>query len=320
MTDGGRLIDRAMSSDRPAKDSIRTWWVEEAKSRLPVARRLKVPVYFTLPGAAGRDIQALINEGLIRVNESGGILDEDAGLIVALENNMLAYGELKKRFPGLAVRHTSVEALLGNQPDQYPTGLDKKLCRATIINLDFNSALQVATDGSVKAIVLAEKFARIHEGSKDRPVVPWALCLTLNASFTGADVNVESQHSFLLDQVADSDELRVALQEIAPWLLEHDYDLATEADTEKLQRALACLVPTLIARTVSQHGWRVAAKYLARYGHDAQDTASMVTFVLDMTWDEAARAQPNAAAKQTHGTLAQAMRAVGKDGTVDAGP
>ncbi len=320
MTESDRPIDQAMSNTRPAKDTIRRLWVEQANERSAEAKKLDIPLYFTLPGAAGLDVQALIDEELVRLNESGGIHDDDTNLIVALESDMRAYGQLKSRFPGLAVQNLRVEELLGKHPDWYPTAKIKKLCRAAVVNLDFNGPLKVADDGSIKSIMLVEKFARMHEGNVDRLVAPWALCITYRALIAGDPTRVHDQQAFLLDQVSHSEELKATIEAAAPWLLEADYDLSAENDEIRLQRSLGCLVPALIIRAVGHHGWRVTAAHIVRYGHDAQTTAAMVSFVFNMSWDEATVAQSNAAARQDHGTLLDAMVIVDADGSTKAGP
>lgn len=322
MTNAARAIDGAMAEDRPAKKVVRGWWLEQARSHATKARDLGVPLYLTLPGAHGHDIQALIDGGLVRTNDSGGILDDDSELIVAFEKNMMAYGELKKRFPNLRVRQGQVQDLVGRHSDVFPrTSADKLLCRAAVVNLDFNGPYAIEPDGSVHALRLAEKFAVLHEGRDAQPPGSWTFCLTLRAIVSSeSPQGAANEVSFLVDQAGDSPVFSEVLSLLVPWINDDKYSLFDEDDPGRLQHVLMCLVPARLARIVAHRGWRITAIHIAAYGHDGPRTAPMVTFVIALDWDDATRAQPNAGVRASHGAVLQAVRYIAEDGTVTDGP
>src|SRR2546426_6631576 len=106
-----RPVDAAMDAERPEKTAIRTLWADAAEachSRYPDA----APLYLTLSGAHGRDIELMAERGIFQRTEVGGVVAEDAAKICAVESSLEAVLTLRKKFPGLRVRHQPIQDLL----------------------------------------------------------------------------------------------------------------------------------------------------------------------------------------------------------------
>lgn len=315
MTGPTRPIDDSMKDERPAKDVVRSWWVAAARQRQKHPEEFGVPLYMTLPGAEAYDIRALVEAGLVRENDSGGLLDADAGLLVAFESNMMALGKLRTRVPNLRVREGRIEDFLGRTPFNFPSAKDRRLCRAAIVNLDFNGPFKVDGSGVPEPVLLAEKIARMHESVDSAPAVPWTFCLTLRAQFVGVEAALQSQVTLLGAEAATSQPLKDVVEAMIPQALTGDLDLS-EVEDEVAQHFLLVAVPAQIARHVVHHGWEVQAIHLAAYGHDDPEHAAMVTFVIDLMWDLAVKSSPSDSLRRAHEALEDALKCVRADGTV----
>lgn len=310
-----RAIDDAMAAERPAKQTIRGWWVEQSRTRVDLARQLDAPLYLTLPGQ-GRDVEALIEAGVVRVNESGGIIDEDSGLVVAVEANLVAANELRKKFPNITAKSVSMQNLLaGPGLTAYPDRRTKAQLRSLVANLDFNCPYKLEPDGSVVEMSLAFKLAQLHAHPDDVDVRDWVLCLTFNGSaIVGDPARIDDQVKFLREQGAGSSTLGPLLQNLCPWL--HDgYSLSLETDSIRCQRILLALVPTRLASMLVPLGFSIQCVKAAAYGHDTAGAAPMVTFVFAVKSDPAFRATPETAKRATHESLSGALCEVLDDGT-----
>lgn len=85
-----RAVDRAMNEGRPEKAIVRSLWLEKVRSYRITYPADTVPLYLTLSGAEGRDIELLAAEGIIRRTEVGAIVEDDQQLVVAIESNTAA--------------------------------------------------------------------------------------------------------------------------------------------------------------------------------------------------------------------------------------
>src|SRR5690242_12319854 len=99
-----RPIDAAMAADRPAKKTIRAKWIDKVQEKEPDLQIDNSPLYLTMPGAEGKEIDLLIRRGVLRRNDTGSIAAEDGLKVVAIEYDDDAQLALRKKYPGLSVR------------------------------------------------------------------------------------------------------------------------------------------------------------------------------------------------------------------------
>lgn len=312
MTGQQRGIDSAMAADRPAKQVVRGWWVEQVRQRKPGAVSNGVPAYLTLPGAEGLDLQALLDAGVIARTEAGQIDTSDAGLLVAFESDLQAVAAVKKKFPGLDVHPTPIKsALSGSAGDSYPDRKSKRALRAAVVNLDLNGALSVDDQGVIEVLTWVEKFCKVH-ASNPKGGLSWCLCLTVAAKLEGPPERRNALHDFLREQVRSFGELEDLANQVAPWLMEE----GGSDDGLRTQQLLLLLVPAKLAAHVSE-GWAITMVRAAAYGHDTDEHAAMVTFVVDLDPSVDSRERPVTAQEQFYATLGPAITWITHDGDLD---
>jgi hypothetical protein len=316
-----RPIDAAMSLDRADKQTIRQWWADSVRQRSAVADNHDVPWFLTLPGELGRDIQLLIDDGLIKLTEAGAIDNRDNRKIVAVESNMPACGQLKARFPGLQVREMNVKNMLaGDASHSFPDKETKKLCRAAVVNLDYNGPWLAKDD----ALVAVDKFVRLHEGSADWTAVDWTLCLTFRAVLSGDMEDRLGQVKFLKDQITDSESLsnwvsdQIGLQ--VNRLDEVPESIGSWTD-DIVQRFLCILIPLKLVHLGCARGWAVNCVRSCLYGGSLNDvegpTAAMVTFIVDFAQDEAIRQAPTEGARRCRSQITPALCQIDASGSIE---
>ncbi|GGM99680.1 hypothetical protein GCM10011609_42570 [Lentzea pudingi] len=309
-----------MELSRPAKITIRQWWLASVRAHDKAALANGVPLYLTLPGQHGLDIKLLIDEGVIRTTEAGPIVAADASRIVAIESNMMACGLLRKKIPGLSVRQENISGMLSwNFPDVFPDSKNKKQFRAAVVNLDFNQSLKMHPDGTIPVLNAIDKIARIHEGDINRPPIDWTLCLTLNADLICTPQQRGEQAAFIADQVFDCPDLMLWVEtHLRDQLdeLEQKPEVLDSWDKAIVQRLLMVLVPLRIIQLACARGWRVNCQYVAGYGEHPQETP-MVTFVINFEWNDTGRVTPAQTSKTCREQLPAAMCRVLGDGSVE---
>ena len=313
-----RPIDEAMADDRPAKDVVRRWWVEEVAQRKAIAIELGVPAYLTLPGIEGRDIEMLIEHGVIGVTEAGGIAEADHRLLVAYESRLPTVARIKQKFANLDVQSQTIQdALRGPALDNYPDRNTKKRLRALVVNLDLNSSWKPDHAGEVDVLAMVEKLGRIHGPAPDRDPVPWCLALTLHAQLDGEGAGLARHTTFLQEQAAHHSALKDLMAAVkGDWLTE-PLDMAGLRGA-RAQTLLILILSTKLAGLVDQ-GWELVATHVAAYGHDVQGRAPMVTFVISLKHDHDVKASPVAARARFYCTLGAAMVAIDHQGGVEPG-
>jgi hypothetical protein len=89
-----RPVDQAMAAERAEKATMRSLWAEEVCRMDACDAPDGVPLYVTLAGSEGRDIQALVDRGLVTRTETGAIADEHSLRIVAIERSPTAVVQL----------------------------------------------------------------------------------------------------------------------------------------------------------------------------------------------------------------------------------
>ena len=291
-------VDRAMAEDRPEKRTVRSIWVEQVKTVAEQFPDSKEPWYLTLSGAEGRDIQVIIEEGLISLTEVNSIAEEDQYKIIAVERNNRAIAKLQRKFIGLRIKEVDFRNLIrGEGQFSWPLGEDIKVCRARVVNLDLNSPLKAQrTERKVVFPVLEwiRKLCQIHAHP---PQTDWTLCLTLHGEIVWPEDVNQWTKDFLSENLR-----REALFERSckDFFGEKLFNLATrdidtnflDLDWEEQQKFIMVLVPKIISRLVHNEGWRVQTERNLRYG--GKDRAPMVTWIVKFTWDENAAATPDA--------------------------
>src|SRR5437764_1552784 len=165
-----------MAEDRPEKRAMREVWLGLVEGHQIAAERSNVPLLLALPGAEGRDIDLLVERGVITLTETGAIAEDDFGKIVAVESSDDAYLALRHKYPGLNVLQQRVADLVRSpSPIAWPQGEHIQFCRARVVNLDLNEPLNIRThQGQIvfPALAVVSKLAQLH--ARD-PSVEWSL-------------------------------------------------------------------------------------------------------------------------------------------------
>jgi len=293
-----RPVDSAMDAERPEKKTIRNLWLAAIKKTNEEIRG-EEPLYITLSGAGGRDIEGLTRRGIIRRNKVGGIVEDDLEKVVAVESSPDAVLSLQRKFPGLKILEQAFQNLVrSTSPTNWPQGKDEKYCRARIVNLDLNQSLTATeVSGQICFPVLQwiEKLAQIHAVSP--PLPSWNLFLTLHAQIDWDGNASYMVRDFLRENFQTSGEFASACRTLLGDELFGRIKSQSEVDFRacdqvEQQKVLMCFVPKKIAQLVVRQGWRVTTARNIRYGGGAR--APMVTWLLSFTWDTRVSSTPNA--------------------------
>lgn len=289
-------VDEAMEAGRPEKATVRAIWCDLVAEQIGHDPSLS-PVYVTLCGSEGKDIELLIEKGLVHRTEVGAIAPEHVGRVVAIESRLQAILRIKKKFPGLRVIEQPIQNLVaGMDLTHWPSQTYEKVCRGLIINLDLNGSLRAQEHAGqmvFPVIRWAEKIARVHT---QEPRFDWWLCLTLNATIDWTAAVIQAVQAFLSENFALSvefgHEVRSHLGDEVFQLLNcgQPFDLAG-LPADRRQRILMTLVPKRLASDVVAQGWRLETSRNLRYGGDGT-AAPMVTWVFRFCRDHRASATP----------------------------
>lgn len=321
MNAGNRQVDNAMVENRPEKGAIRSLWLEEIKAIAQQNPSSEEPWYLTLPGAAGLDIQLLIENELIALTEVNSIAEKDQCKIVAVESNNQAIAELQKKFIGLRIKQVDFRSFIRSEgPFRWPEDDDEKYCRARVINLDLNTWLKAdINDQEVVFPVLAwiDKLCQIHAKV---PRLDWTLCLTLHAEIDWPiNVNGYIQNylceNFRREPVFDyscrdffGNDLYEAIKN------REDCPNFLEFNREEKQKVIMVIVPKIIAGLVHYKGWHVKTERNLRYG--SEDHAPMVTWIVKLTWDWNAAAEPDSTYREALRDIFHGVGVVRENGNI----
>jgi hypothetical protein len=286
-----RGVDDAMAAERPEKGTVRALWVDEVRRAINVDD--DVPLYLTMPGALGGDIQALIDAGIIDRTETTAIARPERTRLVAVENSPEAIVRLQDTFPGLKILQEPVESLLhSDKLTSWPEGEHKRFFRARVVNFDLQCSLEASVKQGQLAfptLALVRKLAILHAD----PAEDWTLCLTLHGQLQWATEHEEKACQFLAANFQkDASFAAQAQAMLGQQLYEAICEDPTsvrfgQLDTTDQQRLLMVLVPKKISFDAHTHGWRVDTIENLRYGGSSQ-RAPMVTWILRFVWDERA--------------------------------
>lgn len=281
-----RPVDGAMLEDRLQKQAIRDLWIAVARRHDGVVPDLRETLYFTLPGAAGTEIELLAAEGLIKRTETGAIAAEYAHRVVGLENDVQVFTQLQGKYPGLKLIRNTIENFLhGHTLTRFPQGEAESLMRARVVNLDLNEPWLAKNSEDDQWFIpmdrVVKKFGELHARN---PKVAWTLLLTLHGECPWNGQDALMQQAFLesIEKVKGQGAARVAA-----WLGQQLYDQITIAgfagfsglSRENQQLVLMWLVPAMIADSCVAQGWDIHVGQCLRYGDLPH--APMVTWIID---------------------------------------
>lgn len=323
MNGSGRPVDRAMEEERGEKRVIREFWLREAQQYVEVFPQDEDPVYLTLSGAEGRDIQLFVDHGLLRVEENGAVAEEDQTKIVAVESSPQALLQLQDLFPGLKIVGKNFQDVVGG-PNlfNWPGHEDQIHCRARVVNLDLNGELKAVNEqGRVMFPVITwiDKLARLHAREPQRD---WTLCLTLHGELQWDTHACSFVQRFLRDNFERESSFADACKCHVGVALVTDISAAAPIDFSTLplatqQQVLMIVVPKLIAQRVHDQGWKVRTVRNLRYG--GGDHAPMVTWIIRLAWDADALASPGATLREALTGIFHAVGSVLEDGRIEEG-
>lgn len=289
----GRKVDHAMSEERPEKVKIRRIWADVVRNVSVLEDADNIPLFLTLSGEEAKDIRYLIEEGIIEVNEVGGLTEKFLGKIIAVESSPQASLKLQRNFPGLKIIEQPFKNLVsGDSLTTYPEKRFKQLCRARVINLDLNNSL-IDKDGEFGIFQWIVKLCNLHA---EDPRINWSLCLTLQGEVRWSEMANIQVHQFLKENFERSEEFLTSSSELlGSNLIEQltsndrvDFSLCSR---DEQQAILMLFVPKKIIHLVHATGWKVITEYNLKYG--AQGHAPMVTWVFNLEWDANTIARPN---------------------------
>lgn len=316
-----RAVDAAMMSGRPEKSAVRELWVAQAHEFVERFPDDEGPVYLTLSGAEGRDIELLISRGVVATTEENTIAEEHMHRVVAVEASPPAVVQLQRRFPGLKIVEAPFQNLVrGPRPFAWPDSEeDIRLCRARVVNLDLNSPLDPADeDGQIFFPILAwvEKLGHLHVQPPRRD---WCLCLTLHGEVNWNEEVSEHIERFLSENFSreprfGNDAERVLGSELYELVNDHAAGAFSQYSRDEQQALLMVLVPKMIAFHLHPQGWRVQTEHNLRYG--ALEHAPMVTWVLEFSWSEDVTATPDAAYREALAGILRSAGVIDHDGNI----
>jgi hypothetical protein len=312
-----------MGQERAEKITIRDLWLEEVRSCTERYPTDEGPVYLTLSGAQGKDIQLIMDHKLVKSTGVGGIAEEDVGKVVAVENSLPAVAELQRRFPGLRILEVNFGNLVaGVGPLSWPTGQHRHHCRARVVNLDFTKPLHAEDrEGEIffPVIALIEKLARLHA---EPPRRDWVLCLTLHGALDWDKDASKFAQSFLAENFSREPRFATSCRDLLGTALYDEILSDTLVDFSALasevhQKVLMAIAPKLVTQVAHDQGWKVCTERNLRYGGDGH--ARMVTWIIRFTWDANVRATPDTAYREALAAILPSAGLIHDDGQIEEG-
>lgn len=282
-----RPVDQALRSDRAAKRTVRMLWVDEVK-KYPSNN---APMYLTLPGADGKDIELLIEEGIIARTDTGAIAENDRRKVIAVESNSEAVLSLQRKFVGLKIHDAPIQSIMGGAgPYTWPNSDVADDFRAKVINIDLDKALKAEHNGAVTfpIINIIQKISQLHchRSGRNTPE-DWSLCLTVNSTITWPTEAVTYFFSFLGENCTHHANFNAAARatfgdELIERLINDPLQMSFDDLSPNQKRALLCVfLPKLIMAKINDHGWSTANCRALCYGEPGE--APMTTITLSFS-------------------------------------
>jgi hypothetical protein len=315
-----RPVDSAMAEARPQKQTMRLLWLREVQAFSTNPPNTKDPWFMTLPGSEGKDIQMLIDAGLLSLTEVQSISETDVYKVVAVEYDNNAVASLIKKYPGLRIKEADFRNLIGGEDYfNWPDSDSERFCRAHIINLDFNSQLSAilsSTGVSFPVLEWIDKLCLIH--SKE-PAIGWTLFLTLNANLTWRPEVCQFVINFIRENLTRDPAFREQCRDFLEGGLFDQITSArirdfTEISLIQKQRILMILVPKIIALRVQGKCYRVQTTDNISYGGGRY--APMVSWIFKFILDKSAVGRPDATYREALRGILAGVKAIRNDGSI----
>lgn len=293
-----RPVDEAMAADRPEKSTVRQLWVQEITRVDGTSNPGDVPLYLTTPGALGKDIALLVEEGILELEENEAVKEPEKLRLVAIENSLIARVELRKQFPGIKVLETDLRSVLkAENMMNFPDKSQRPLFRARVVNLDLEDPLEAeVADGQLRfpLLTLVHKIAVLHTEAP----VDWTLCLTMHGEAIWRGHSAKKACEFLTANferdATFAGHARATLgQDVFDAICTTKGKALKELEPSDQRLVLMVLVPKRIAFDAHRHGWSVDTVENLHYGGTG-DQAGMVTWMLRFKWDERATTEADA--------------------------
>lgn len=290
-----RPVDEAMGNERLEKNIMRGFWVEVIETIAD--KKLDVPWYLTLSGAQGLDIDAVIEQKIINLTETGAIQENDKTRIVAIERSKRAVLQLQKKFSGLKILEVNFQNLISGEGNfSWPAGDNRNFCKAKVINLDLNEPLKAIKNNNrieFPVIQWIKKLGIIHT---DPSRSDWYLCLTFHGEILWDDEVNQYVSGFLGDNLRRDQEFNDQCRDFIPenlidQILSNRRVDFTGLDVPIQQRILMVIVPKLIANLVHIDGWDIATIKNLFYG--GGENAPMVTWIFKFSEAGDLSSRPN---------------------------
>ena len=289
-----RPVDKAMIRNQPEKKIMRRLWVDEIQEREEDGYDENFPLYLTLPGITGGELELLLEKGILKRTETGAICEEDYHKIVALESSSNVQIELRRKYPGLNILQMPVRDLIrGDNQRRFPDNeTEIKYCKAKVINLDLNEPIRVdktKNELSISVIQWIKKFCLLHKEDE----IDWSLCLTLHGDLIwNSSVNLQAI-KFLVDNCKIDEEFKQLLEShlgnnMMQSIFNENIDFTSINDEEK-QKVAMVLIPKLIAKYAVNEGWSIDTVH--NYAYVGGDRAPMVTWIFNFHLDQETTAQ-----------------------------
>jgi hypothetical protein len=309
-----------MGDNRADKATVRDFWVDVVAAA--DADETGPPLYLTLPGAWGLDVERLVEAGIVRLAENGAILEEDAWKVVAVESNNDAFLTLKKRLPGLRVLNENIRGILASTgPLTWPRGEHLRWCRAHVVNLDLSSTLRCERDEQqgliFPTVQLIWKIAHLH---LRKPSLDWVLCLTVAAAIDWPKEDCELVQRFLRENFMREDKFANDSQAFLGTDL-FDAIVADEAldmnalTREEQQSLLMVFVPKKIVADTYAQGWRITTTRNLRYG-GLGGSQRMASWVIEFVREPRVTAEPHAVYSECLAEALVGVATIRPDGTL----
>jgi hypothetical protein len=311
-----RPIEHALEAERPAKATVRALWLREV--RRYEATNHERPLYLTLPGALGKDIEMLVDAAVLTRTETGAISEPDRHKVVAIESNSDAIYSLQQRFPGLAIREQNLMEIIGGSSSySWPNQERRADFCARVVNLDLDRSLQALVNGqdiSFPLIKAIKKISQLHHEPQAGQKLPWSLCVTVNGSMNWQPEVFGYLVAFLASNCTHhpdfSEKLSAILGgDLVATMIRDRADVPKESFSAEQLQILACIfLAKQIVESTNEHAWQLAQSECLIYGGEAGH-APMVTLILTL---EAAEPELGRPARRYDFNLSKLLPSLGK--------